>query len=198
MDNYEKLKKYAVKLYASHGITLHVKDKYAIIEQTAIYIDALLFNIVSIYCLIATINDSSRITSETLHVGNKYLEDKCDFSYSMSGGRLGSATFLGMNEPMYSVNNPTHDILNIDFNSDIIRPQIGGAHVYAKIISTCVNAILKYHHIKASKHIKHAIISTILFHIQCFIDCLRKCKGPIKKNMIEKIVKRHKILRPLH
>jgi hypothetical protein len=209
IDKYIKLQKYCEKLFEKHNIAVYAKERYKIIQQIALYVDALIFNIVSIICLITIINNSNRISTKALEIGKKYIESKCQFNYAkvskggmmMQGGsRLGSATFLGISEPMYRADNPTNDILTTDFSGGILRPQIGGGKKEQsdKLISVYMNSILSYHEMKASSDVKKSIHNIIYFHIMCLINNLKTYKGPIKLSMLNKIVKNNKILHPLN
>jgi len=210
IDKYIKLQKYCEKLFESNGISIYAKDKYKIIQQVALYIDALIFNVVSIICLITIINNSNKITQKTLAVGKEYIESKCQFNYAkvsggnmatMTGGsRLGSATFLGISEPMYRVDNPTNNVLITDFANGVLRPQIGGKSSSSsdKLITVYMKSILSYHEMKASKEIKQEIEKIIKFHIMCLINNLKSYKNAIKLSTLNKIVKNNKILHPLN
>lgn len=198
MDKYTKLQRYSEKLCKEHHIMMKSSEKEKIIQQIALYIDALIFNVVSIICLITIINNNSKITNKTLEVGKKYIDTKCNFNYTkltskMSGGRLGSATFLGVNEPMYSSSNPTNDILPIDFNGELIRPQIGGSKM-SKIIYSYINSILSYHNVSANKDIKNEICKIIEHHINCLVSNLKSSGKTLTLNSINKIVKHNVIL----
>lgn len=209
IDKYIKLQKYSEKLFEDNHIDIYAKEKYKIMQQIALYIDALIFNIVSIICLITIINNSNKISSKGLELGKRYIESKCQFNYAkvskggmMQGGsRLGSATFLGISEPMYRADNPTNDILITDFNSGILRPQIGGKKQKMqndKLINLYMNSILSYHEMKASSDVKNEIKKIIIFHIMCLINNLKTYKGPIKLATLNKIVKNNRILHPLN
>lgn len=198
MDKYTKLQRYSEKLCKEHHIMLKSSEKEKIIQQIALYIDALIFNVVSIICLITVINNNSKITNKTLEVGKKYIDTKCNFNYTkltskMSGGRLGSATFLGANESMYSASNPTNDILPIDLNGEFARPQIGGAKM-SKVIYSYMNSILAYHNISASKDVKNEICKIIEHHIKCLVSNLKSSGKSLSLNSINKIVKNNVIL----
>lgn len=197
-DNYIKLQRYSEKLLKDNYIIVKPNEKNKVIQQIALYIDALIFNIVSILCVITVVNNSSKITEKTLEVGRKYINDKCNFSYTklnskMSGGRLGSATFLGATEPMYSESNPTNDLLTIDFNSEIARPQIGGSKDKLKTIYYFINNVLKYHNISTNKNIKEQICKIICFHLNCLAKQLKMCNKPLYLNYVNKVVKKNKI-----
>ena len=127
MDN-NKLIVFVKGLLTHNNITLSKKsDNNLVLNQIVTYLDALIFNIVSIACIISIINSSTKITKENLPIIRSYIEDKCDFKYKhakMSGGAA-SASFYGANEPMYSENNIGSDILGVNWSSGIIRPEIG-------------------------------------------------------------------------
>lgn len=203
MDKLTKLQKHADKLFAKHDIQIKNKDRFKILKQTSLYLDAVIFNIVSIFCLICIINNASKITDKTIKVGRQYIENKCSFNYSMVGGdgRLGSATFLGKHESMYSINNPTDDILGVDYAGGIARPQIGGGastnvDKLHTILSKYVKDILEYHSITASNSIKKEILKIITFHITCFINSLKHHQGTLTLSSLKKLVKGNNILHP--
>lgn len=200
IDKYVKLQKWAEKLFTDHDISVYKKDKYKMIEQLALYFDALVFNIVSMICLIAVLNNSKKITHKTLHVAKKYIESKCKFNYTMSGGRLGSATFLGIHEANYNANNPTNNVLGVDFANGIARPQIGGKkdNMQYKIVYVYINSILAYHDIKAAKELKQEIFEIIKYHIECLLRHLKAESKVISLRKLNKIVKNNKILHPLN
>ena len=199
IDKYVKLQKWAEKILNDHEIAVNKKDKYKMIEQLALYFDALIFNIVSIICLITVINNSTKITQNTLAVAKKYIESKCQFNYAMTGGRMGSATFLGAHESMYSANNSVANVLNVDFANDIARPQIGGSidKTY-KFVSIYMNSILSYHTVRADKEIKKQIFDIIKYHIKCLLGHLKEKNKTLTFKELNKIVKNNKILHPLN
>jgi len=201
IDKYAKLQKLAEKIFTDHNIAIKIKDKYKMIEQLSLYFDALIFNVVSIICLITVINNGKKITPEALKTAKKYIESKCQFNYTMTGGRLGSATFLGINEPMYSASNPTNNILGVDFAGGIARPQIGGKIAsddkMFKLVNVYINSILAYHDVKANKAIKEEIYDIIRYHMDCLIQNLKQSKSLTLKSL-NKIVKNNKILHPLN
>lgn len=208
-DKYEKLQKWADKLLTDHNIDVVKKDKHKMIQQVALYFDALIFNVVSIICLIVVINNGTKITQDTLNAAKKYIESSCEFNYAMTGGsRLGCATFLGANEHMYSASNPTNNVLGVDFANGIARPQIGGSinggcnscggdkNTY-KIVHTYINSILTYHDVKATKEIKQEIFHIIRYHLDCLLNIMKKHNKPMTLKTLNKIVKHHKVLQPL-
>lgn len=200
MDQYLKLQRYSAKVLAESKVVVKPEERGKIAEQMAIYFDAVVFNIVSIMCLISILNNSSKIDKKTIEVSKEYIENKCKFNYAkMSGGRLGSATFLGKDEQMYSASHPTDDVMHVGFADGIARremPMSGGAKV-ATTIPSCVTKILKYHGLTASKEIKNELCSMIMVHVDCFIEKISGTKGKLTLAKLNAIVKKSNVLHPL-
>lgn len=115
-------------------------------------------------------------------------------------GRMGTAAFVGVPEPMYSTSNPSSDVLFVNFEAGEARPQIGGATVkddLSKIIDKYVKDVLSYHRVTASKNVKDSIAKMVHFHVQCFLNAILKHKGSITTTVLEKMMKKHKVLHPV-
>lgn len=207
MDKFTKLCNFSDKFFIENKVKVSMKDRSKVISRFSLHIEYMVFNIVSMLCLIAIINNSDKITDQTLKVARKYIENNCQFKYPntskvnpQKGGRLGSATFLGINEPMYSTNNPTNDILPVDFTSGIARPQIGGKSsnnkILKKIILSYINNILSHHNVKASKTVKNEIFEITKFHVDCMFNCIQKYKI-VSVSVIKDCINKHKVLRTL-
>ena len=112
-------------LVAKYKLSL-AKDKTKDIHQLLCkYIETLVFNIVSIASIITMINNSDKIKKETITLVKSYINDKCN--HKLTGGTTGMPSeFYGYDSGIYNSNNAAGDILNIDFTSGILRPQIGG------------------------------------------------------------------------
>lgn len=204
IDKFFKLQKYVEELCQRNNIKIKQSEKHLVLQQIAIYFDSLIFNTVSIICLISVLNNSHTLNSSTLEVSAKYIESKCNFYYnkvntSMTGGsRLGSATFMGAYEPMYNENNTGSDVLSVNFNTGEARPQIGGkGNKISNIITSYINGILKYHGIKAETNIKNQINELIKVHIDCLLHQLKLEKKDLTVNRLNKIVTKNHIFRPL-
>lgn len=205
MNHIVKLCKFSDKYFIDHKINVVINERKLIIEQVALQVEYIVYNIVTMLCLIAIINDTTQITDKTLGVGKKYLESKCNFSYSPQSGGMGSATFLGINEPQYSATNSTSDILPVDFSKGVARPQIGGAvssmhikHIKAlkSIIMEYIDIILKHHNVTTNNKVKNELYRIIKFHTDCLFKYLEQ-KKVVSKKTIQYIVKHQKMLKPL-
>lgn len=206
MDKFTKLCNFSDKFFIENKIKINMKERSKVINQFALHIEYTVFNIVSMLCLIAIVNNTDKITDKTLKVAKKYIENKCEFKYpkkitsqviQQKGGRLGSATFLGINEPMYSADNQSNDILPVDFKTGIARPQIGGNpsnnKILKKLVLSYINHILSHHNVKASKTIKDEIFELTKFHIDCMFNCIKKSKT-VTVSVIKGCINKHKVL----
>ena len=102
------------------------KDKTKDIHELLCkYIETLIFNIISIASIITMINNSDTIKKQTITLVKSYINDKCNHKFT--GGTTGlPSEYYGVDSGLYSSNNAGSDILNIDFASGMLRPQIGG------------------------------------------------------------------------
>lgn len=208
MNRFTKLCNFSDKFFMENNIKINVKERAHVITRFSLHVEYVIFNVVSMLCLIAILNNSDRIIDKTIQVARKYIENKCEFKYPgtttssgvQKGGRLGSATFLGATEAMYSATNPTNDILPVDFQSGFARPQIGGKSSHNKILKNIVmsyiNNIMSHHNVKASKEIKNEIFEIAKFHVDCLINCI-KSKKSVSVSIIKECVNKHKVLRTL-
>lgn len=203
MNHVMKLIKFCDKYFIDHRINVVMNDRKLIIEQVALQIEYIVYNIVTMLCLITIINDTTQITDKTLGVGKKYIESKCNISYSIQSGGMGSATFLGVKEPQYSERNSTADILPVDFEKGLARPQIGGSSMHAKhmktlksIILEYIDHILKHHNVTANNKVKSELFKIIKFHTDCLFNYIEH-KDVVTKKTMKYIIKHQKMLKPL-
>ena len=215
MDN-NRLISFSKGLLRANNIRVSKKCDYnLVIKHLVNYLDALIFNIVSIACIVSIINKSKKIDKEALPIIRSYIEDKCNFKYAkkMSGGAVYPSSFYGATETAYNENNKGGDILGINWSAGIIRPEIGtsikypmegggnGGKISSKASYNCIRSyvykILKYHKILASKVIISELISLIDHHIKCLIVNIKKCDKELTITCLNKIINKNKILSPL-
>jgi hypothetical protein len=160
------------------------------------YIEAIIFNIITIASIITFINNCKSINKETLYILKEYIYIACSPT-SMKGG--GGATvmpseFYGINSNNYSPTNNQMDLLTIDFNSTSIRPQIGGGRNDNKPVVDIIKKFLKYFNLKASSAIMKEILDIINNYIDCLMTKLKKINGnKLTPMMIKKVIKSNKI-----
>jgi hypothetical protein len=172
------------------------KDKTKDIHELLCkYVETLIFNIVSIASIITMINSSDTIKKNTITLVKSYINEKCN--HKMTGGTSLPSEFFGVESGIYNENNVSGDILTIDFNSGILRPQIGGGsskYPVDKIFITKIHEILNYYNLKASDSIHKSLLKLIYLHINCFFKQLKLSKITLNIASINKIIKSNKNL----
>ena len=220
MSNCQKIK------YCASEILNHIKSKKKVKNQDKIimllskYIDRVIFNFVAIAALISLKAGVKKILDKHMVFIRKYITTLC-FSKNkcMSGGSASNTlAFFGGEEPMYKQENQGSDIMNINFNENLVRPalhstvniQDGGAKSRKRSASfklaKCkkVSGILKVKLAKVFKHFKVKItkgaLKQICNKLELFLNSiiikLIKSKGKeltlstVKKIMNSKIIKK--------
>ena len=168
------------------------KDVKIIEEQKILkllneYIERLIFNITALASLLCLKMGIKKIMNEhvkfVLQYINKYCKTK-DKKVSMKGGAFNTAQFFGIDETnRYSVKNEGVDLLRVDFNNNIARPEIGfvGVGGGGKVFCSKLNRILKIKVKNVFKYFNVKIENKSLEFIMLkFNDILRKVTIDIK------------------
>jgi hypothetical protein len=178
---------------------IKVKDKKTCKYLTSC-IENIIFNVVSIIAVITFINNSKTIKKESIEIVTKYLNNTCGkpLNSIMKGGGgsiVMPSEFYGVNSMNYSPTNNLHttDTLQIDFNSGIMRPQIGGGDRIKRSstipIMTAITDILNYYKLKGSNELKMKILKLIVKYIKCLITKLKDENKIITCDIIDKNLK---------
>lgn len=194
MNNYLSIVKAIVTKY---NINMENSKKTYIYKLLCKYIDILVFNVVTIIAIITMINNSNSIHKEALKLLKSYINQTCHKS-KISGGSLPSEYF-GIDSGIYNENNYTDNILNIDFESGILRPQIGGGGTISKtdnkLIGNNIKAIIKYYNLKVSNEIVSELITIITENIDCLFRQLKNINTKLlDPSIIKKMIKSNKHL----
>ena len=154
------------------------------------YVENIIFNIVSISCIIALINNTKTINKKNVDIVNKYINDSCGKSKVKGGANVLPSEYFGTDSGRYLASNSTSDVLGINFSSGIMRPQIGGgAKKQQSPYIPIIKDILSYYKIKASAVIVNCFIIIIDEYIACFIHKLKVSKVKITGTVVEKLIK---------
>ena len=172
-----------------------IKDEKTNIYLTE-YFENIIFNIVSIAAIITFINNCKTIKNETITMISKYLNNTCG-NIKMKGGNSITMPieFYGYDSLRYSPTNNTNDYLKIDFESGILRPQIGGGKNKGddvKPIVKAINDIILYYKLKITKETNEKLLKLIKDFIKCLLNRFKEVKGKITKTTINKILKSDK------
>jgi len=167
------------------------------------FIKNLIFNVVSIACIITFINNDKSIKKPVLKILIKYINDKCTPRKIKGGMPVMPSEFYGVNSGRYDVSNFTGEILNVDPASGIIRPQIGGGGSrhpnnpkINSYISDEISSIMKYYKLRVSDSIKIELIKIINININCMF---KQLKSKVRSNYlgvddINELIKQNKNL----
>lgn len=181
------------------------KNKIAVKDdKTSMYltdcIENIIFNVVSIAAIITHINNCKMVRKESITIVSKYLTNMCGGKVSskmMKGGDgaiVMPSEFYGIDSNRYSTANAMTEVLKVDFNNSIARPQIGGGMKKAtgKPIEEAIKKILDYYKLKASADITKKILKLIEKYIKCLMSQLTMIKGKVSTNVIKKMMKSSK------
>ena len=169
--------------------------------QLAKHIEILIFNIVSIAAIISLLNNSSSINKEAVKLVRSYIHNSCD-KKTVKGGMSMPSDYFGVYHPAYSENNITPDVLNINFESGILRSQIGGggsSHKKYKLSKTdekefinTINHVSRYYNLKITSEVIKMIIDIIIENMHCLFIHLKLANKPLNIDLIKKMIKLNK------
>jgi len=184
-------------IITKYELNIERSKKIAIYKLLSKYIDILIFNVVTILSIITMINNSNTIHNEALKLLKTYINETCN--KEIRGGTSLPSEYFGVNSGIYSENNASGNILDIDFSSGILRPQIGGGGVYklnkdeVKVISASIKNIIEYYKLKASNDIITQLVNLINDNIECLFRQLKYVKS-VSPSIIKKMINSNKKL----
>ena len=184
---------------------IKIKENKVILLLTD-YINTLVFNIISIASIIALLNNSKKITKETIKIISEYINNKCSIhtTYSSKGGTSLPPSYFGADESRtYSSSNPTNDVLIVDWSAGEARPalgsgQFGGSNKKTNVIKNYMEQILAHYEISASSEIINELFKIFNKHFEILIKELKKCKDELSIKYIKDIIKSNKNLEILN
>lgn len=164
------------------------KDK--IVENISIWLDKIIYTSICLLHIMAIDNNKKSINKEVFDLTIKKIQPGC--KHSKKGGRLGSATYLGAEESMYSISNEGSDILLATDTE--IRPQIGGKAIsITKYIMAHMKFVLKYLNFKATKEVQNLVTIMIVNEVRCVSNDLQN-KGQLNLSKVKSILKKHEMV----
>jgi len=160
------------------------------------YVENMVFNIVSICAIIAFINNSKTITSKNVQIVYGYIKSTCKITNKeqKGGDPVLPSEYYGIQSASYSPVNNNADILQVDFNNGIARPAITGGgsdekKEKTKVVYICIQDILKYYSLTASKEVVLKMIIIVDKYINCLLTSLKKYKKTITTTNINSLIK---------
>ncbi len=189
-----KLIPYTNQLIKKYGLSIKSNVNMCLCS----YIEAIIFNIITIASIITFINNCKSINKETLHILKDYIHQSCGKTTIKGGGGaiVLPSEFYGVNSGNYAATNNQMDLLPINFSGNVIRPQIGGGtKKESSPISSIIKKFLSYFHLRASNDIIKEIVHIIDNYIDCLMNKLKHVsKGKeLSTSTIKKVIKSGKV-----
>ena len=104
------------------------KNNKLVIKKMALYIDMLIFNITTISSIVALLLfNKNRLNYEIINLTKQHISTQS--SKKMTGGIGMPATYFGADEEKIYSAETGGDILQINFENGIARPEIGGQQI---------------------------------------------------------------------
>jgi hypothetical protein len=182
-------------IISKYNINIDKTKKIIIYKLLSKYIDVLIFNVITILSIITMINNSNTIHKSALKLLKEYINETCH-SKKISGGTTLPSEYFGINSGIYNENNATGNILDINFSSGILRPQIGGGGLNKddiKILSHSIKNILTYYKLKVSNDIINELVHLINDNIECLFRQLKDIRL-LSPSVIKKMINSNKSL----
>jgi len=185
-------------IISKYNINIDRAKKTVIYKLLSKYIDILIFNVVTILSIITMINNSKTIHKNALKLLKEYINETCH-SKKISGGTTLPSEYFGINSGIYNENNFTDNILDIDFSSGILRPQIGGGGLTKlnkddiKILSQSIKNIFTYYKLKVSNDIINELVNLINDNIECLFRQFKDIRS-LSPSVIKKMINSNKSL----
>lgn len=212
MDKCKEITYCAKELLKTHKIHISDNHKDKVIVLISKYIELLIFNIVAVISIICLKIGVKKILSEHILHMSKYIDKRCMSTKSKKkggrmsgGGEFNTAAFFGVNEPQYSANNDTSDLLKINFEGNIARnaiPMSGGASSSSsnctkleKIILKKIRNIFKFFNVKYVKDVPVQIKSKYHIFIEELFKNIKNIKGEITSKKVELLINKSKIMK---
>ena len=171
-------------------------DERKILLLLSEYIDRLIFNIGALSSLLCLKIGIKRVLKEhsnfLMHYLNKYCKTKSKSkskpsrknSNSMKGGAFNTAQFFGVDESnRYKVQNEGVDLLKIDFDNNIARPEIGlmtggqKCNKLNKIVKKKMKSVFAHFGVKIDNDSLEIIMNKFNDVLDDITDKIKKTKG---------------------
>jgi len=190
-------------------------DERKILLLLSEYIDRLIFNIGALSSLLCLKIGIKRVLKEhsnfLMHYLNKYCKTKTKSatkpsrknSNSMKGGAFNTAQFFGVDESnRYKVQNEGVDLLKIDFDNNIARPEIGlmtggqKCNKLNKIVKKKMKSVFAHFGVKIDNDSLEIIMNKFNDVLDDITDKIKKTKGSaVTYSNIKIILSKGKIMK---
>lgn len=207
---YEDIKVCIADIFDNHKIQSLKGDKVKIIKFLTDYIEKLIFNIVATCCMICYKVGILKLTETHFIYMKKHIDKRCSMgkTKSFSGGTFNTASFYGIEEPRYSVNNKMGNVADINFDKNIARPELGflgykmggggnpkSCNKLEKIVKRKIINIFKFFKINTTKSVRDLFNKIFHEYLNSLIKMLIKSKGELTLIKVKKMLSKSKIIK---
>ena len=176
------------------------KDDKLIIKKFSIYINMVIYNIVTLSCIIAILLfNTNKLNNNILDITKNHIDKICKNKKvtNMKGGTtVLPMSYYGKDDSHLYNSAESENFNNIQWENGLIRGQLGGCTKtncsFNKQILIIINNILKEHKIKSDKHIKQKLANIIKMSLYSVVNILKlkmKNKKLKLKNMVSLLMK---------
>lgn len=176
------------------------KDDKLIIKKFSIYINMVIYNIVTLSCIIAILLfNTNKLNNNILDITKNHIDKICKNKKvtNMKGGTtVLPMSYYGKDDSHLYNSAESENFNNIQWDNGLIRGQLGGCTKtncsFNKEILIIINNILKEHKIKSDKHIKQKLANIIKMSLYSVVNILKlkmKNKKLKLKNMVSLLMK---------
>lgn len=215
MTNCRDIKFCVMELLQKNNVNVDEKDKEKVVSILVSYVERLIFNMVSVACLICLTLGIKKLVKEHVRHLEGYITKRCGLSRTktrakarMNGGSaFNTAAFYGVPEPRYSAANAGGDVANIDWNNNIARPMLASTMTGGRrhkpvsnasckklytIISKEIYKVFRFFKVSSNKEARAEFIK--LFN-EFIADLFSKLRKPevLTANKVFDIVKQYKM-----
>lgn len=193
-----------IEMLNKHEIKYINSDRDKILKQLTDYINILIFNIISICSIISLHIGIAKLTEQHLIYMREHLDKRCSLNKKtakkFTGGAFNTAAFYGIEEKQYSVENKMGNIMNVDFENGIARPELKGGNPHYcktldKIVLKKISNVFKFYKVKVQKNIKEYLNKIFLEYLEQMFLNLKKSKPPLSIKKLNMILSKTKIMK---
>jgi hypothetical protein len=200
-----------IELLKQYNIVCQNNEEEKIIQHLTQFFELLIFNMVSVACIICTVINVRRLQNEHMQYMEKEINKRCNIvkpkkRQGMKGGVFNTAAFYGVDEPQYSEANRMSDIMNVNWDKNIARPQLnatfgsqsGGTnncmHVNKYILKK-IYSVFKFYKVSAKKNIQDRFLLLFNKYIEQLFLLLKKSAKLLTYKKVYLVLSKTKIMK---
>jgi hypothetical protein len=200
------------ELLEKHNIKCQKNEEEKIIRSLTQYVEYLIFNMVSVCCMICTTINIRRLQHEHMQYMEKEINKRCNIVKSkkrigMKGGVFNTAAFYGVQEPQYTEANKMNDIMNVDWQKNIARPELkvsfasqsGGTTTKCskvnKLILKKIYSVFKFYKVSAKKNVHERFVIMFNKYVDQLFLLLQKSSKILTYTKLHSILSKTKIMK---